>query len=104
MKRTELPKKMGQFLSAATTDARGRVIFTDTLRRITGEVAGLARAEGLEEPDEAQGMDRDELVKLLIRETMEAYTPEERDGNCLRLMLRLERALETKRCNLCNGG
>ena len=94
MTRKEFPKKMERMLRALETDLAGRVQFTAQLRGMIGEIAQFAREEGAEDLPAGEELDRDALMKLVVREMMDPYTEEERDENCLRLLLRLDEELQ----------
>ena len=65
-----------------------------------GEIAQFAREEGAEDLPAGEELDRDALMKLVVREMMDPYTEEERDENCLRLLLRLDEELQRPRSEL----
>lgn len=58
------------------------------------EIAQFAREEGSEDLPAGEELDRDTLMKLVVREMMDPYTEDERDENCLRLLLRLDKELQ----------
>lgn len=62
-----------------------------------GEIARFAKEEGVEDLPAGEELDRDALMKLVVREVMDPYTEEERDENCLRLLLRLDKELQRPR-------
>ena len=62
-----------------------------------GEIARFAKEEGVEDLPAGEKLDRDTLMKLVVREMMDPYTEEERDENCLRLLLRLDKELQRPR-------
>ena len=59
MTRKELPKKMERMLRALETDLAGRVQFTAQLRGMIGEIAQIAREEGVEDLPAKEELDRD---------------------------------------------
>ena len=65
-----------------------------------GEIARFAKEEGVEDLPAGEELDRDTLMKLVVREMMDPYTEEERDENCLRLLLRLDEELQRTRSGL----